>query len=65
MKISNEVKRILSEKKSEADQIKNALSLTTKAEQEYIKEKYGGIGSAQNKQLMAATKQALEILATL
>jgi diphthamide synthase subunit DPH2 len=65
VKISNEVKRILSEKKSDVDQIKNALSSTTKAEQDYIKEKYGGIGSVQNKQLMAGTKQALEILATL
>jgi len=65
VKISNEVKRILLEKKGEVDQIKNALSSTTKAEQDYIKEKYGGIGSAQNKQLMAGTKQALEILATL
>jgi len=65
VKISNEVKRILSEKKSDVDQIKNELSSTTKAEQDYIKEKYGGIGSVQNKQLMAGTKQALDILATL
>jgi hypothetical protein len=65
VKISNEVKRILDEKKGEVDQIKAALSASTKSEQDYIKEKYGGISSIQNKQLMAGTKQALDILANL